>query len=98
MKKQGYDEWVAYYRPYTNHLNEHASFDGVMFETYGEEFEYVNGFPYNRVWTYISDVDGDRIEPGMWRVDRIGYFITYEPWLEEDIEGAMLGKDTSDLD
>jgi len=78
-----YENWVAYYRPYTNHLDEHASFDGAMFETYGEDLEYVRGFDYNRVWTLISDEDGDRIEHGMRLVDRLGYFITQEPWVDE---------------
>jgi hypothetical protein len=93
-----YEEWAAYYRPMTNHFVETASFDGVMFETYGKELEYVNGFPYNRVWTYISDVDGDRIEPGMRIVDRLGYFLTGEPWLEEEYEIFDLGLDTEDED
>jgi hypothetical protein len=89
-----YDEWARYYRPHRNHLTEHASFDGVMFETYGAELEYVRGFDYNRVWTYISDVDGDRIEHGMRAVDRLGYFITDEPWVDgEEWEWCDLSLD-----
>lgn len=86
-----YDEWVAYYRPRPNHLVPTSSFEGTMFETYGEELEYVKAFDYNRVWTFISDVDGDRIENGMRVVDRLGYFITDEPWVDgEEWEWADL--------
>lgn len=90
-----YDEWVNYYRPHRNHLDEHASFNGTMFETFGDEFAYVRAFDYNRVWTFISDVDGDRIEPGMRIVDRLGYFITDEPWVDgEEWEWCDLGLDS----
>lgn len=94
MTMKSYNEWVAYYRPHKNHLAPTADFDGAMFETHGDEFHYVNGFDYNRVWTYISDVDGDRIEHGMRVVDRLGYFITDEPWVDgEEWEWADLGLD-----
>lgn len=85
-----FERWVEYYRPRSNHFVPTASFDGLMFETYGEELEYVKGFDYNRVWTFISDGEGDRIEPGMRIVDRLGYFITDEPWLEPEFEYVEL--------
>lgn len=94
--RMNYDEWVSYYRPYTNHLDEHASFEGKMFETYGAEVEYVKAFDYNRVWTFISDAYGDRIEPGLRVVDRLGYFLTDEPWLEAG-EGCVLSLDNAEV-
>ena len=35
------NEFFNTYKPITNHINPNAPFDGCMFETYGEEFEYV---------------------------------------------------------
>jgi hypothetical protein len=35
------DEWYATYKPIKNHLDKNASWNGEMFETYGEEVEFV---------------------------------------------------------
>lgn len=74
-----YDEWVEKYRPEPNHLYEHASFEGTMFETYGDEWNYVRSVSRDLVWTFISDGEGDRIEPGLRIVDRLGYFVASVP-------------------
>ena len=73
-----------------NHLDDNASWDGAMFETYGEELEYVqmkarNG---NNVWTLVEgDDDTMYISNGMRLVNRMGYFITREEWEgETDVE------------
>jgi len=36
-----YDEWVDTYKPIPNNIDKNASFDGMMFETYGAEVEFV---------------------------------------------------------
>ena len=70
----------------TNHLDDNASFDGKMFETYGEELEYVKQMAKeNRVVTILegdceTDEFGDEhpcmyYASGMHFVNRIGYLI-----------------------
>lgn len=79
-----------------NHIDDNASFDGCMFETYGEELEFVKEMAKkNRVVTIIESDEGCEededgfITPsmyfvsGMHFVNRIGYLITEEPFLFE---------------
>jgi len=75
-----FDEWVATYKPILNHIDTNASFDGMMFETYGDEVDFVKEQPINRIWMYG---DGDNGNTYIWSgwgfVNRIGYFITEVP-------------------
>lgn len=79
-----------------NHIDDNASFDGNMFETYGEELEFVKQMAkQNRVITIIeSDEDCEEDEEGfitpnmyyvsgMHHVNRIGYLITEHPFIFE---------------
>ncbi len=48
-----------------------------MFESYGDEFEFVKAQDSNRIWTYSDgDNGGTYISDGYHVVNRIGYFIT----------------------
>jgi hypothetical protein len=84
------DEWFEQFKPIPNHLDENASFNdgeqGYMFETYGDEVEFVRDhlFLYpNTVWTYCDGDDGGTyICDGMHMVNRIGYFVTTVPYNE----------------
>ena len=78
-------EWDKFYSPVKNHLDENASLDGIMFETYGEELQYVLKQDIKSVWTYIQGDDGVYIIPNYHLVNRIGYFITSTPWENEDV-------------
>jgi len=73
-----------------NHLDTNASFNGEMFETYGDELDYVISMSkQNRVVT-ILERDGDEVDEGgylvpmlyyasgMHLINRIGYLITKE--------------------
>lgn len=82
-----FEEWLDRYKPVPNHLDSNASFQdesgsGIMFETFGEELEYVlsvaNTEP-RRVWTYMDGDDGTFVGDGYHLVNRIGYFITELP-------------------
>ena len=69
-----------------NHLDDNASWSGAMFETYGEELDYVlmKGKKGDNVWTIIEgDDDSMFIVSGVHLVNRIGYLITREEWTEE---------------
>lgn len=83
-----YEQWEAQYRPVTNHLDPDASFNdgdgGLMFETYGEDYEYVSQIMETQgrhhVWTWVDGDDGSYIVNGMRLINRIGYFLTAVPW------------------
>jgi hypothetical protein len=63
-----------------NNYDENASFDGLMFETYGDEVEYVKTKPHDRIWMYGEGDDGGLyIWSGWGFVNRIGYFISENP-------------------
>jgi len=75
-----YDEWVATYKPIKNHIDTNASFDGEMFETYGDEVEFVKQQDPAYIWMYgDGDDGGSYIWSGWHFVNRIGYFITEVP-------------------
>lgn len=67
-----------------NHLDDNASLDGVMFETYGEELQHVLEQNEDQVWTYAEDDNGDLcIMSGFHVVNRIGYLISEENFMTE---------------
>ena len=69
-----------------NNIDDNASWDGCMFETYGSELMYVYNIAKegNNVWTIIEgDDDTIFITSGIHLVNRIGYLITEEEWTEE---------------
>jgi hypothetical protein len=74
------DEWAATYKPIKNHIDTNASFDGEMFETYGEELDFVKAADEDRIWMYGDGDDGGSYIWNGWHfVNRIGYFITSVP-------------------
>lgn len=83
-----FEEWLEKYQPVDNHIDNNASFqdengNGIMFETFGDELQYVlsiaNSEP-NQVWTYVDGDDGTYVTNGYHLVNRIGYFITSVPY------------------
>ena len=74
------DEWFDKYKPIKNHLDENSSFDGHMFETYGDEVEFVKAQDENRIWMYGDGDDGGGYIWNGWHfINRLGYFITEVP-------------------
>ena len=57
------EEFYEKYKPVKNHLDDNASWDGCMFETYDEEKQYCFDLAQkeNRVWTIIEcdDIECD---------------------------------------
>lgn len=72
------------YQPVKNHINKNAGYDGCLFETFGEELKYVQSRKAeNVVWTLL-DCDGQTIvSSGYHFVNRLGYFVTLKPTLED---------------
>lgn len=85
-------EWEDKYRPIINPHNPDGSWNGMMFETYGVEYEMVRetidraGAEY--VWTWVDGDDGSYLVAGHALVNRIGYFLTEVPW--KDITESVL--------
>ena len=79
-----FEDWIEQYKPITNHIDKHASFDngegGIMFETYGDEVEFVKSQSPDKIWMYgDGDDGGSYIWSGWGFVNRLGYFITEVP-------------------
>jgi hypothetical protein len=79
-----FDEWCEQYKPIVNHIDNNASFDngegGIMFETYGDEVEFVKSQSPDKIWMYGDGDDGAGYLWNGWGfVNRIGYFITEVP-------------------
>jgi hypothetical protein len=92
MKKQttkhialSFDDWADKYQPQANTIISTAPFDGLMYETYGDELTHVLSIANTgrgaRVWTWVDcdDCDDGVIVEGYQLINRIGYFITERP-------------------
>jgi hypothetical protein len=86
--KLSQQEWEDEFKPIPNHLDNNASFQdengiGIMFETYGEELDFVKSRNPLNIWTLMDcdeHEDGCVISQGFHFVNRIGYFITEKPF------------------
>ncbi len=67
------------FKPEKNHLDEDASYDGCMFETYGKELEYVMSKTKEQIWTILDGDTKTIIASGYHLVNRIGYLICEKP-------------------
>ena len=75
-----FDEWCDTYKPIQNHIDPTASFDGAMFETYGDEVAFVKEQDNAHIWMFGDGDDGGGYLWNGWGfVNRIGYFITEVP-------------------
>lgn len=68
-----------------NHINPSAGWalgdsGGCLFETYGEEFEFVRRHDPTKVWTLVDGDDGDiYVISGLHFVNRVGYLLSTVP-------------------
>lgn len=88
MNKSTYQQFVEQYNPVKNRVVSHeSSFDGTLFETYGEEVQYVYSISNDHVWTLVVTESNEwLILPGFHYVNRLGYFISQEPWSDPNQE------------
>ena len=77
----GWNAWAEKYKPKSNHLSKYP--DELMYETYGEEHDYIKSMHPNFVWTYVNGDMCDLIVAGYAYVNRLGYYITENPWQNE---------------
>ena len=85
MEYQGWDEWANKYKPIPNKFSKHNE---LMYETFGEELEFVKGANNAHVWTWVQGDMSDLIVAGASFVNRLGYYITEVPW--NDIDDYVL--------
>lgn len=81
-RKTRRDDWTLFFKrhqPVKNQFTE-SSYDGVLFETYGTEFEFVKKQSSNNIFTLI-EAEGKMFAcPGFHFVNRQGYFVVNIPW------------------
>lgn len=82
VEYQGWNEWAKKFKPQTNHFA--GNEDYRMYETYGKEVEYVQSMHPNFIWTLVQGDFCDLIVAGYHYVNRLGYYITENPWSNED--------------
>jgi hypothetical protein len=82
---QGWDVWVEKFKPINNHLDKYATPENPtkMFETYGEEVEFVQAQDPRYVWTNVQGDMSDLLVAGYAYVNRLGYYVTEIPWDDE---------------
>ena len=86
MSQITWDEWQDTFKPIKNPNSRDPGFWGHMFETFGEDLDYIKSanLPSGHYWTMV-DGEGihlDLVSGAQW-VDRLGYFITEVPWDED---------------
>lgn len=60
-----------------------CSFGGCMYETFGQELDYVKQQPNKRIWTIVDEEDKLYVIAGFHIVNRLGYLVTNEEWSDE---------------
>jgi hypothetical protein len=78
-----FDTFIERFRPIVNHIDPNAAFDcgygGCLFETYGQELEFVRQQSAARVWTLIEADGVLYADSGRHFVNRLGYFVSETP-------------------
>lgn len=77
------EQFEEQYMPQTNHLNDNASFDGCLYETYDEELDYVFELSKKtkKVWTVLEGDGGELFYvAGFHLVNRLGFLISEKEW------------------
>ena len=93
MTRMTEDEFDDTYPLVANHIDPNASWSpangpGCLFETYGEELDFVRAQNPRTIWTLVDgDDDNQHVISGYHLVNRIGYLISTVPFPEDaDIE------------
>lgn len=73
-------QWEEIYLPMVNSITN----EGISYETYGDEEDYVSQQDERHVWTELDGDNGVYIVNGMHYVNRIQYYITNKPWNDGD--------------
>jgi hypothetical protein len=82
VEYQGWKAWEDKFKPIKNHFRKDP--DETLFETYGEEVEFVQKADNKYIWTWIQGDMSDLVVAGYHYVNRLGYYISSVPWDNED--------------
>ncbi len=85
------DQFDTEFQPQPNMLNPNASWDGCLYETYGEDLSHVSGTDPHHVWTWVEGDKGEYLVSGLHYVNRLGYLITARPWSNGSDYLVLLG-------
>ena len=90
MAKLNFDKWMKKYRPVRNQVARNASCEGLMFETFGPELDFVDAVRRERpntVWTIVeTDAGALRMTNGYHVVNRFGYFVCEVPYEGPEVD------------
>ena len=86
-----YEQWESKYKPVINHLDKYSppADPSRMFETYGEEYDYVCSQDPKYVWTMVDGDMSTLLVPGRSIINRLAYYVCEVPW-EDDNEVVVL--------
>jgi len=85
-----FDDWIEKFKPIKNHIEDHGSFNGLIFETYDEELEFVQKQNPHNIWTMVWAEDCYAVVPGFRWVNRENYLISEVPFSEDDLKDEYL--------
>lgn len=82
------DNFDEVFSPQKNHIDDNASFNEQMYETFGAELDFVREQDPRNVWTIIEAEGNMYYSAGVHYVNRIGYLVCEEKWFTgtEEIE------------
>lgn len=85
IMEQHISEWEKAFKPIQNHISDDRGWDGLLFETFGDDIQFVLAQPQNKVWTWVDSDDGTYLINGYHLVNRIGYLVTENPWSADHV-------------
>jgi len=89
QKELTYEQWDEIYMPINNHIRTDS---GQMFETYGDEWEFIKEQDPRYVWTWVDGDLSTLLVAGIGFVNRIGYYVCQTPW-EDDNACVLVSED-----
>jgi hypothetical protein len=87
---KNFEDFIEKYKPIKNKIDKNASYDGLMFETYKEELDFVVAQNPKKIWTIINgESETTWLIAGFHFVDRMGYIISKKEWTDANEDFAM---------
>jgi len=90
-----WEEFEEQFKPIKNSFTKYS--ESFMFETYGEELEFVQKQNPNNIWTESQIDYGFVTSEGYHFVNRMGYYITEVPWEDNVSYEVDLNLDTCEV-
>jgi hypothetical protein len=82
-RKMTFEEWEEKYKPIKNPFSKYV--DDYMLETYGRDLDFVKSHDAHHIWTDLACDGYNWIENGVYRVNRLGYYVTEIPWEDGEL-------------